>query len=380
MTSNRAEEQREVAAARRLLQRAVDAANDGRPLQAIPIFGEIEGRFSTGKSGSVRAVAAEALLNRAAVYEALDRVPEALGDHDAIVRRFGGDDDERVLIHVAWAMNNRGVLLWRRGERRHALEAYRSLVDRFDRSDSPMIQERVVDALDSMMTILSELDHRDEALQVAEEILRRRGLDDSTAPLFRARALMFEGLEFRRRKELERALQAFDQVIALASRRGGDTELDEHAAWAYADKAATLLDTGMYEAAIAAVDTAVERFPGRGEPALRPALAAAIVNKAHALRKLGLPREALAAYRLGLVIDTEPNAEYSQVLRRQAANARVGAGIALEEMGEPLEAERVYRDVVTRYKNDADPGIVECVTVASSRRSSLAECLGREES
>lgn len=272
--------------ARSLLLRALDEANDGNVENSLVAFEEIVVRFGGSGFVDVRGIAAEALLSRAAVFEQTGRIEAAISCLDDVVAQFGDDEDEVVAIHVAWAMNNKGALLWQLGAKSSALGAYRASVARFGDSRTPRIAERVIDALDSIRALRSDLGFHDDATRAAREVIRRTANGMPSTLRWRARALVDQGLDHRRRGKFKAALNAFEAVIQLDEKTNDPTELDASVAWAYADKAGVLVERKRYDEASAAADALLTRFEGRDDPDVRSAIAAGRVNKEHARQAL----------------------------------------------------------------------------------------------
>lgn len=360
---------------RRGFEAAVGVANDGRLDQAVEMFGDIIARFGNSQDAAVKEVVAESLLNRAYVLGALGRTSESEHDYEELVEAFGGDALPDIQTLVAWGLHNEGVSRWGRRDREGALQAFRRIVKLFRRSEAPEVEERVIDALDSIVRVLDELQMEQQAVRVCDEIIQRlkRGrLGEMNEYL--ARALNYRGLALQRRGQFEMSLKSYDAVLAIPG--DGDLTTDrirEYIAWAYANKAAALLTLRRYDEAIAQANALDARFGESGDARMRPALAAGLLNKGHALRERGQPADSLAMYeQLIREIDHQDKS-----LSPYLSNAYLSAGVALEDLGRLEEALGYYERLTVADLTNTEIAVTENVARGLVRRADLLGRLDR---
>jgi tetratricopeptide (TPR) repeat protein len=94
---------------------------------------------------------------------------------------------------------------------------------------------------------------------------------------------------------------------------------------------------------------------------LREQVARALNNRGTALRELGRPQDALAAYQQ--VVDDYGD-DPSPVLRERVARALNNRGVVLGELGRPQEALAAYQQVIDDYRDD--PSLREEVELATA--------------
>ena len=203
---------------------------------------------------------------------------------------------------------------------------------------------------------------------------RRHGNANASTEMA-AREIIEKGETLSKRKRLEEALTAYDEVV----RRYGASEelaLRESVVIALHRIGDLLWELERPEEALATCDEVVSRYGTSEAPVLREAVAVALVNKEVTLRKLKRPEEALAT--CGEVVRRYGTNE-APVLREAVAIALCRTGDILGELQRPEEALVVYDEVVRRYGTSEEPALREAVAVALRRRGELLWGLERPE-
>jgi tetratricopeptide (TPR) repeat protein len=144
---------------------------------------------------NIRIQVARTLINNAGALWQLNRLDEALGIYEEVVRRFGEAAEPDIRAQVARALVNKGVTLGQLNRSEDALAVYEEVVRRFGEAAEPDIRTLVAQALVNKGVRLGQLNRSEDALAVYEEVVRRFG--EAAEPDIRAqvaRALFNKGV------------------------------------------------------------------------------------------------------------------------------------------------------------------------------------------
>jgi tetratricopeptide (TPR) repeat protein len=173
----------------------------------------------------------------------------------------------------------------------------------------------------------------------------------------------------------ERAIAVFDELVA----RFGDAAepaLREAVARAMVDKGLTLGRLNRSEDAIAVYDELLARFGAATEPALREPVARAMVDKGLTLGRLSRSEDEIAVYD-ELVSRFGDAAE--PALREQVARAMVNKGFGLSQLNRSEDEIAVYDELMARFGDAAEPALREAVARAMFGKGVTLNQLSRSE-
>jgi tetratricopeptide (TPR) repeat protein len=117
----------------------------------------------------------------------------------------------------------------------------------------------------------------------------------------------------------------------------------------------------------------IARFGAAGELALRKQVAQALLGKGNTLSDLGRSEEEIAVYdeviaRFGTASEL--------ALRKQVALALVNKGVTLSDLGRSQEEIAVYDEMIARFGTDDNPALKTVVENAKQARASRAKAHG----
>ena len=138
-------------------------------------------RFGESETPALLESVAQALANRGAALNMLNRPQDALEACDEVVRRFGESEIPTLLESVAQALRNKGSVLGALNRPQDALEACDEVVRRFGESETPALLASVAHALMNRGAALGALNRPQDALEAWNEVVRRCGENDSPA-------------------------------------------------------------------------------------------------------------------------------------------------------------------------------------------------------
>jgi len=316
--------------------KGVRLGSDGRLVEAIGAYEEVERRFLGKAEGPILVIVAISLLNKALAHSALEqsseavealeiwngvfgerpdpvfagmatavllelggklqslgRLAEAAEAYDALIRRFEKSNDPRIELPLAVAFARLGSVLSKLDRPEEAIDAFDSVVRRFAGRSEELFAFITVWALAGKGARLALLNRHEESLAAWDEIDQRYGgRAGSTFVLAAAAALAMKGRALESLRRPEEAVETYSRVSA----RFGDSADAEIAAWvakSLLQKALTLNSLGQFDRAIEALDDLLRRVGNRGETELALLAARSRFNKALTLGVLGRHDERL---------------------------------------------------------------------------------------
>lgn len=251
----------------------------------------------------MRVRVATALANKSSRLDDLGRFDEALAACEAVVERFGADEDAPVQKQVARALLNAGATLAQLGRWDAAVAASDALVARFDGVSDPALLKHVGEAMLAKTARLAVLRRFPETISLCDAVAERFGALSGFRSTV-AQALFVKARVLDEMKQGDDAFAAYDQLIALLD--GSDeSAVRELLAESLAAKGKALADQGRHADAIAVFDQLVARF-GK-ERMVAQCVAEALVEKALSLTVLRRANEAQAAFRAALHYSSDPD-------------------------------------------------------------------------
>jgi len=257
---------------------------------------------STADASSVGAqrLHAAAQVCEAVVWGRLGERERSLRINNAVIGAFGSCDDEELREHVAWAMVNKGFDLGESDRALDAIEVYRTLTESTPHEE-PFL-EPLAQGLMNWAVALDKLERHAEETEVYDKIrdLLAGTRDDSRPQHLLAWAFVNKGITLASDRDFEAAIALYDVVLQRwwtpAFSVDMPTRIHEAMAAALRHRAASLVDSGHAEAAIADVDRAVDRYLGAGDDGIEEEVAWALLTKGVALERLGRKAEARLTY------------------------------------------------------------------------------------
>ena len=270
--------------------RALEKAD--RLEDAVGAWDEVVRRLQASTVRSDLEQVSLALINRATALCALQRLDEALATWDYVLEHFGASDSGVFRRTVAEALLRKGTALTNLKRFDEALATWDDVVRRFGESQDEILQIGLAMALVGKGVLLQTLDRLDEALAVYEEVLRRFGASDAFPdPQFLAIAMDGRATALARSNRQEEAVIAWSHVVE----RFAGTEapqIVEFVAKALEGKAIALLRLNQQETALAVIDEAMQRFGRSDSSKILDSLAVEFVNKGWELLSLDQAEEA----------------------------------------------------------------------------------------
>ena len=288
------DEPEELAAAKPLLQRAVELQEQDLPEESLAVCDEVVRRFGESPSPEVNRLVAIAIFCRAETLGGLNQPEEALTAYEEAVRRFGEGDTEVDLEMVASGLLNRGITLAQLDRTEESLAAFEEVVRRFGGCPLPEVLESVAAALFCMGNALAALNRRVEALAAYDELVRQFGESDTEVHLaLLTRALFNKGVALGELDRTQESLVVYEEVV----RRFEESETPDNlqmVANALVNKGAALGELDRPEEELAAYEEVIQGFGESGIPALAEPLAVAFTCKGMTLGEQNRAEEGLA--------------------------------------------------------------------------------------
>ncbi len=255
---------------------------------------EVVERHEAGDARSEKAAAA--LLRKGMTLERLERLEEALGVFGDVMERFGADDSEFVLEHVANSLLHTGIVFGKSGRNGEALEAFRHVVDRFGKSDSQAFATTVAKARYDEGVTLANMERDYEALAAYDDVIARFATNNSAVLLEVAgNALFNKGVALSNLERDEEALLAYGYLLTRLQDQDIPVLL-ELVASALFNTGVSLTRLDRECEALEIYGDVIGRFSKSDSPALLAIVARSLTNKGAVLSDQGRKDEAVEAY------------------------------------------------------------------------------------
>lgn len=305
-------------------------------------------------------------MNRSISASDLGRAANACDD---IIARSGSTSRPGVGMALSGAWLNKGAILASADRMEEALQCFRQA------AECSVTDDQFASALINQGLALGSIGNPEEAVRVFDEVSARfsRRLDAELIGLV-ARAFFNSGVAYRKLGRTDEALRAWNQGIALFERfqtpatadRAFKSCLNQAVTQCELDRVSDALNS--YERAAALVESSEHLRNNRAYAARL------LMDKASALLHVGRFQHALEASEQSLKeLETETPEPASRALRAGALSMR---GSALEGLGRNEDALETYSDIIRRYRECADPEVVERVVEAIINKSQVLSAGG----
>ena len=317
---------------------------------------------------------AKDLFNRAVEMHRSDRLTEAIGLYDQLVKRYK-DRNEIVLAEkVAMALFNKGILLSKLKRFEEAIRAFDQVTERYKDRNEMKLAEKVAKCLVNKGILLILLKRFKEAIRAFDQIIERyRNRDEVALAEKVAIAMVIKGTDLSMGERLEEAIQTFDQVIERYRDRD-EVALAEKVAIAMVNKGAILGKLERFKEAINIYDKVIEYYIDRNEAVLVEQIAMALVNKGSDLGRLERFEEAIQVFDQVVELYKERD---EVALAENVSMALVNKGIALGRLKRLERAIQVYDQIIELYSGRDEAALVENIPRAMFNKGIALATLDR---
>jgi tetratricopeptide (TPR) repeat protein len=358
-----------------------------RDEDALAIFDESLRRFldrATGEdprndeASRLRHVVVRTLAAKGVALHLLDRLEEALGCYDDLVRRFQEVQSTGIQRSVASIMGWRARLFGDLGRQDKEIAGYDELIAHFGHNKNSDIVEIVLEALERKVRIYQDQEDPEMVIDICNDTIRRFDADPHhrTADVV-ARMMIRRAVALGKRGEHGKELAAYDDVVRLHG-NSADWMFRRHAAKALMFKAVSLNDADQSAAEVECYDEVIRRYAEDENEEVRTVAADALTYK-------GLSLGAIAEDAAEDTGEREIESEiacYDDVIRRYGEEQSVGLQCAVAEAllhkGETLanagragEASACFDAIIQNYATIEDKNIREVVTDARDLKAQI---------
>jgi len=304
---------------------------------------------------------------------------------------------------VATAMYDRAVTYDRLAENRHAIDAYREVIDQYGEHslDDRDIRQLIIDAFFRADTLLAAAEkdaiqdkerHRElfeERLQRSEEfvvLFSQLSLTDVALREHIAHALLNRAHSWHRDGFFQNALSAYGLVVAFydgivwiqgpeadPEYERGNPAFDEHVAYAILNKGIVLYKLERLEEAVAAFSDLIERFSGTNGSGLNTLLSIALFNMAGAFARLRSGEKAIKAYNH---LISRFGASADPAVLTYVAGALINKADTLHSMDRSTEAVATLDEVTDRFTAAAEERLRHLAADALVRKGAVLQSIG----
>ncbi len=265
----------------------------GDPDSALSVYDAVVKRFGNDEDVHVQGLVARALVSTGDVCGGLGGLGSGLSAYDEVVQRFGGSKDSWLQGWVARALTSKGRVQAELGDLDSAVSTYEEVIQRFSATGDVELEQYVALPLHNKGEALLDLGDPESALAAFYEFLERFGSSEyAQLHQWVAKNLVNKGDALRELDQLDLALLAYRQAVE----RFGSSE-DANILWwvcgALALTSRALWKSGDLVAAVATCDETVKRFGASENPRLRQRVALATITKTEMLIEAGRTQDAL---------------------------------------------------------------------------------------
>ena len=324
-----------------------------------------------------QAFSAWALNMKGDAYAQLGDLLSALSAYEAVVERFGNDEDVRVQGLVARALKHKGDAQREMDELDSALSAYDEVVQRFGGNEHQEPQRCVATALLWQGYLQEQLGKPDLALAAYEEVAHRfSASEDMELKRCVAHALHLKGACLQECGDLNSELLTYEEIVKNFA-DNPDLQLQRDVARALTGKGYVRRDLDEPTLVIAACQDVVERFGASEDVELNRWVAEALTLKGDTLQARSDLALAVSTYdEIVERFDDKSDVE----LQRRVANALTSKGYVQAELGDLDSAVSTYEEVIQRFGSTGHVELERCVAVPLNRKGDALLDLGRPES
>ena len=369
MTPNAAD----TAAARALLDKAIQLDESSQREEAIGIYDQIIARFVSSAAPGLREVVALALFNKGRALFGLDRHEETVAAFGQFIDYVepGGEGTEA--NRLCRAMYLKGFALYQLDRHQEGIGVLDRLVDLFGGATEVSCQRLVAAALNLKGHMLAWASGFCDSCAVYDQVVQRFGMSrDPGLQEHAATALLRVALNLQ-----GGFLCEFVVPPEAVYNKGFDTELRpellERMVRARTGKNVPT-EVDCQKAVLSAFDEVGERFGDSVHPGVRKVVAAAMVHKGGYLGMLERHGEAIAAY--DSVIQCSLN-EMEPALYEPVADAMLKKAVLLHKLQRNGEAIEVCDQLVGRFGTEAASRLRDKVKEALACKEECVEVLSQ---
>jgi tetratricopeptide (TPR) repeat protein len=347
--------------------------------EAAKIYEQIIERYGEESDNPyIRERIVNALEKIASIFLDEGNNEEVIRTVDVLRTNLGGENGDDLSMHIVRGLNYKALALSRLGRLEEAVDVDEEALTRFSGVSEPLVLEALASILGHMGYCLRLLGRFDEALDVWDEISERY----SDVDLPNLRIAVGDALKEKTTLQalMGRSNDAMISASALAELTDNVTGLDEsvRSAEALVAQGAAMLSNKRFEDAIRIFDEVIDRFDASLELELREVVTHALYSKATGLECLGNKEEATEVFRDMLsrfgeealhMFDSVINVMITptDLSQREGIVAMYyGKAVALRDLGRNDEALSTIADLIARFGCDKDCKIQE--TISDARR------------
>lgn len=335
---------------------------------------------------------------------------EGMNEYDALITRFGFDDDAGIEEYVAEGLVRKGQDLAEHGRNGdYALRCFNDVLKRFDATCYPKIQEHVAEARYWKAATLAKLGDLPSALTHYQAVVELYGTNE--LPSLRniaGRALFGWAVAGADERDEQENIEAYEKVVfqfadsqdpeirsivgqaygslgtihssaerwdeainafaAMAAHLYGlEEDVDrENFLWALCLMGETLAVTGRLDEALQTFDQVTSAYDDAKRPVGHHLIAATLLAQGAILGSLGRIQDELRAYE---TIRQRFGSHDGFIARNVLAYATVNSIVALRRLGRVDEAHRLDAELLAEYQGATDPEIRVALDLACRNRN-----------
>ncbi len=366
-----------VRAADVLVDEAAALSELGRHEDAIAAYDAVVARYAEAPDPALRESAADALMRKGAILEALADAEykatveddwadcgkaetlwdEALTTYDEIAIRYEDDPEPTLRTRAASALVSRACLL-------ADGSACDEIVERYGEDPDPQLREQAARALVAKIHAFRYHEEDTAVLATYDELCTRYQKDPAPAVRDWVPVALYDvSVTFNKRDRPDDEFAAYEGFLARCRE---DPQRREEVVRALRGRAEILVDRGRMGKALFDYDEAIERLGDDPEPDLRELAATTRIRRGLALGLLDKFPEAVEAFE-----DVIARYGDDPELCREAARAMLHKARALRFAGRIPEAAAAYDDLIARHSDTR--GLRDLVEMAISDKAELPE-------
>lgn len=116
---------------------------------------------------------AKIFYNKGIVLGRIGEFEKEIEAYDSLLQRFEHTTNETINVHLSIALNNKGIAFWQMGENQKAIDIYNELLEKYRNTNNELIQEQIARALNSKGVALLRMGENQKAINVFNELLSK---------------------------------------------------------------------------------------------------------------------------------------------------------------------------------------------------------------
>ncbi len=293
--------------------------------------------------------------------------------YDSVIAAFKDSDEPTLQETVARAMLHKGVTFYKKGDADAEIAAYDAVIAAFKNSDVPALKEQVAKAMVGKGVALAQQGDTDSAIIVYDAAIAAFKNAEPALQEWVARAMAGKGIALGQKGDADAAIAVYNDVISVF-KDSNVPALQERVAMAMIGKGTALLQKGDADSASAVYDAVISAFKDSDVPALKKLLKKAVVFKDGA----ELRRKSNVGAKIVVDDKTEATIQESNnpAIRKLTAMTRFYAAFALQKENRREDANTVFDNLLSRFKNDNDPRVLRYVAQALYEKGERHAAIG----